>query len=42
METFDIYNVQGHYEVFLNGKFVFSADNLSEVVEEAEKLGIQL
>lgn len=32
----EIRNVCGHYEVFINGKFAFSADTLSEAAKEIE------
>lgn len=37
----DIYSVKieqvyGHYEVFINGEFYCSADNLIEAIQEAE------
>ena len=32
--TYDIVSVRGHYEVYHNGKFIFSADTMSEAVRE--------
>ena len=32
----EVFPVRGHYEVYLNGEFWFSADTLSEVAEELE------
>ena len=37
MGTYEINNVNGHFEVFINGNFAFSADTLSEVADEIEK-----
>ena len=34
----DIRHVMEHYEVYKDGKFLFSADNLREVDEELEEL----
>ena len=36
----EIRQVKEHYEVFLNGEFQFSADNITEVEKEIENLGI--
>jgi hypothetical protein len=30
----EIRNVRGHYEVYDNGKFLFSADSIKEIEEE--------
>lgn len=37
---FEIRQVKEHYEIFLNGEFQFSADNLSEIIEEVERMGL--
>lgn len=34
MEDYEMRRVRGHIEVFANGKFLFSADNLSEAEDE--------
>ena len=34
----EIRNVNGHYEVYDNGKFVFSADNRKEINEELAEM----
>ena len=34
----EIRNVNGHYEVYDNGKFVFSADNKQELEEELAEM----
>jgi hypothetical protein len=34
----EIINVLGHYEVYDNGKFLFSADNHKEINEELEEM----
>lgn len=34
---YEFKQVQGHIEVFLNGKFQFSADNMKEVYEELDR-----
>lgn len=33
----EIINVRGHYEVYINGRFVCSGDTLNEAVRETEK-----
>lgn len=41
IEVFAVYEfryVKGHIEVFLNGKFQFSADNMREVREELREM----
>jgi hypothetical protein len=35
--AYQIIHVRGHYEVYINGKFVCSGDTWSEAVREAEK-----
>lgn len=37
MPQIKIKNVNGHYEVFRDGQFIFSADTMSEAVRELEK-----
>ena len=32
--SYDIVNVNGHYEVYINGKFYCSADNTVEAAKE--------
>ena len=34
----EIRNVNGHYEVYDDGKFLFSADNLKEIDEEMAEM----
>lgn len=34
----EIKNVRGHYEVYDNGKFLFSADNEREIKEELAEM----
>lgn len=34
---YDIINVRGHYEAYLNGKFICSGDTIKEVIKELEK-----
>lgn len=36
MDNYDIIPVRGHYEAYLNGKFVCSGDNKAEVEREIE------
>lgn len=36
-KTYNIIPVNGHYEVYRNGKFVCSADTMSEAVREIRK-----
>lgn len=36
MPQIEIKNVNGHYEVFRDGQFIFSADTISEAVKELE------
>ena len=33
---YDYINVKGHIEVYLNGEFLFSADNMDEAVRDVE------
>ena len=33
-----IKHVKGHIEVYLNGQFLFSADNMQEVYEELKEM----
>lgn len=35
--NYKIINVRGHYEAYINGKFVCSGDTWRETVEEAER-----
>lgn len=35
---YEFRRVRGHIEVFLNGKFQFSADNMSEANAEIKKM----
>ena len=35
----EILYVRGHYEAFVNGKFVVSGDTLNEVRNELEEIG---
>ena len=35
--SYKIVNVCGHYEVYINGKFVCSGDTYNEASKEAEK-----
>lgn len=34
----EIIPVRGHYEVYLDGEFWFSADSISEVAQELEEV----
>ena len=34
---YKIVNVRGHYEVYINGKFICSEDTYSKAVKEAER-----
>ena len=34
--NYELRNVRGHYEVFCNGEFLFSADSVSEAKKEIE------
>lgn len=36
-ERFDIFNVNGHYEIQRNGKFYCSADTVNEAANEVDK-----
>lgn len=36
IETFDIMRVKGHFEVYINGMFVCSADTYTEAARELE------
>ena len=38
-EKIEIRHVMGHYEAFVNGRFVLSGDTLNEVIEELRKMG---
>lgn len=38
MNDYDIIHVNGHYEVYRNGKFVCSGDTKAEVEREIEAL----
>lgn len=35
--AYKIINVRGHWEVYINGKFVCSGDTWNEAVKEAEE-----
>lgn len=35
--TYQIKNVNGHYEAYINGKFICSGDTQNEAAREAEK-----
>lgn len=35
----EIRHVMGHYEAFVNGKFVVSGDTFNEILEELRKMG---
>ena len=35
--SYEIKYVHGHYEIYINGKFYCTADNMAEVEEELEK-----
>ena len=37
MENYKIINVRGHYEAYLNGKFICSGDTIMEVIKELKK-----
>lgn len=37
MFSYNIVHVNGHYEVYLDGKFLCSADTYMEAVKELEK-----
>ena len=39
--TTEIISTQGHYEVYIDGKFYCSADNYSEAVREIEIFTVQ-
>ena len=34
---YEIINVRGHYEAYLNGKFICSGDSIKEVIKELAK-----
>jgi hypothetical protein len=38
MYRYEIKSVQGHYVLWVDGKFYCSCDNMSEVVEELSQL----
>ena len=42
MNECEFRNVGDHIEVYLNGKFIFSADDMLEAIMEAEDFGIIL
>ena len=35
--NYEVKQVYGHYEIYINGEFYCSADNMAEVREEIEK-----
>ena len=35
---FEIRKVKDHYEIFLNGEFQFSADDITEAAKEIERM----
>ena len=35
--NYEIKHVYGHYEIYINGEFYCTADNMAEVREEIEK-----
>ena len=35
---YEIKHVHGHFEIYINGKFYCTADNMAEVDEEIENL----
>jgi hypothetical protein len=35
--SYRIVNVRGHYEIYINGKFYCSADNMTEATKEIER-----
>lgn len=35
--AYQVINVRGHYEVYIDGKFVCSGDTINEAVREAEE-----
>lgn len=35
---YDVKNVNGHYEIYINGKFYCSADTVSEAANEIDKI----
>lgn len=35
--SYKIVNVRGHYEIYINGKFYCSADNMKEATKELER-----
>lgn len=35
--NYEVKQVHGHYEIYINGKFYCTADNMTEVEEELEK-----
>ncbi len=35
--SYRIVNVRGHYEVYINGEFYCSADNMAEATKEVER-----
>ena len=36
MEEYDFREIRGHIQVYLDGKFLFSADTMREAIEEIE------
>ena len=36
--SYDIVPAKGHYEVYINGKFYCSADNMQEAAKEIENV----
>lgn len=42
LEKIEIRHVRGHYEAFVNGRFVVSGDTLNEVLEELRKTGYSI
>lgn len=37
---YEFRNIHGHYEVFINGEFVLSADTLTEAIKEIEQMEV--
>ena len=37
METYKVLNIRGHLEVYLNGQFICSGDNETEICEEIKE-----
>lgn len=40
--SYDIVPVRGHYEVYINGEFYCSADNMTEAAKEIENAKIRM